>query len=311
MRDMLKGKIAVITGAGGGIGSAEAVMLASRGASVVVNDIGLHSAGQDSHESADRVVAQIKQDGGTAVASYDSVATVEGARNIIQTAVDQFGRIDILINNAGAFRIHPLDETPPEDWDYVMKSHLYGTFYCTRFAVPFMKQQGYGRIINTASHVGLGQAGQTSYSAAKEGIVGFSRSVARELGQHGITCNVIRPIAAMQYAKQIIPAMAVNRPQDVAALVTYLASSEADPINACVFEVWHGHVGIFVDPPPVDKVIRKEGEWTPEELMKVIPETLTEGRKREEFPVSLPMWLENLMKAQGISVQSLNRPSST
>jgi NAD(P)-dependent dehydrogenase (short-subunit alcohol dehydrogenase family) len=310
MKDMLQGKTAVITGAGGGIGSAEAVMMAERGANVVVNDIGINDR-EDPHAAADRVVARIKQAGGTAVANYDSVATPESAQNIIQTAVKQFGRLDILINNAGAFRIHPLDETPPEDWDFVMKAHLYGTFYCTRFAVPFLKKQGYGRIVNTASHVGLGQVGQTSYSAAKEGIVGFSRSVARELGKYNITCNIIRPIAELRRSKQSIPEMAVNRPEDVAALVAFLASEAAGQINACVFEVWHGHVGIFVDPPPVDKVVWKDGEWTPEELMKVIPEKLTAGRKREEFPVSLPLWLENLMQARGVTVQSLNRPKST
>jgi NAD(P)-dependent dehydrogenase (short-subunit alcohol dehydrogenase family) len=278
---------------------------------VVVNDIGLKEGNHNPRDSADRVVEQIRLAGGTAIPSYESVATAEGAQKIIQTAIEQFGRIDILVNNAGAFRIHLLDETPPEDWDFVMKSHLYGTFYCTRFAIPYMKQQGYGRIVNTASHVGLGQAGQTSYSAAKEGIVGFSRSVAREMASCGITCNVIRPIAELRSAKQSIPEMAVNRPEDVAALVAFLACEAADSINACVFEVWHGHVGIFVDPPPVDKVIWKDGEWTPEELIKTIPETLTAGRKREEFPVSLPLWLENLMKARGIKVQSLNGPPSS
>lgn len=310
MGEMLKGRTAVITGAGGGIGSAEAVMMAERGACVVVNDVGINDR-SNPHDAADRVVARIQKAGGTAVASYDSVATVEGAQNIIQTAINQFGKIDILVNNAGAFRIHPLEETPPEDWDFVMKAHLYGTFYCTRYAVPYMKKQGYGRIINTASHVGLGQAGQTSYSAAKEGIVGFSRSVAREMAKHSITCNIIRPIAELRRAKQSIPEMAVNRPEDVAALVAFLASEPAGDINACVFEVWHGHVGIFVDPPPVDKVVWKDGEWTPEELLKVIPEKLTAGRKREEFPASLPLWLENLMAARGVTVQSLNRPKAT
>ncbi len=309
MGEMLEGRIAVITGAGGGIGSAEAVMMAERGASVVVNDIGINDR-SNPHDAADRVVERIRKAGGTAVASYDSVATVEGAQNIIQTAINRFGKIDILINNAGTFRIHPLEETPPEDWDFVMKAHLYGTFYCTRYAAPCMKKQGYGRIVNTASHVGLGQAGQTSYSAAKEGIVGFSRSVAREMATYGITCNIIRPIAELRRAKQSIPEMAVNRPEDVAALVAFLASEAAGDINACVFEVWHGHVGIFTDPPPVDKIVWKDGTWTPEELLKVVPEKLTAGRKREVFPVSLPLWLENLMAARGVTVQSLNRPKT-
>jgi NAD(P)-dependent dehydrogenase (short-subunit alcohol dehydrogenase family) len=311
MENMLKGRVAVVTGAGGGIGGAESIMMAARGALVVVNDIGVHDSSGNPHDPADKVVAKIKKAGGTAVANYDSVATPEGAQRIIQTAIEKFGRIDIMVNNAGAFRIHLLDETPPEDWDYVMKSHLYGTFYCTRYAVPFMKEKGYGRIINTASHVGLGQAGQTSYSAAKEGIVGFSRSVAREMGKHGITCNMIRPIAEIKYSQKSIPEMAINRPEDVAALTTYLATEASDHINACVFEVWHGHVGIFIDPPPVDKVIWKDGEWTPEELLKAVPETLTAGRSREDFPVSIPLWLENLMKKQGIEVQSLNRPKGS
>lgn len=299
MEDMFKGRTAVVTGAGGGIGSAEAAFLAARGASVVVNDIGVYNSANP-HEAADRVVADIKKAGGMAVASYDSVGTPEGAENIIRTAIDAFGKLDILINNAGAFRIHSIEETPPEDWDHVMKSHLYGTFYCTHYAVPYMKKQGYGRIINTASHVALGQAGQTAYSAAKEGIVGFSRSAARELAQFGITCNVIRPIAEMVSARGTDPEMAVNRPEDVAALVAYLASEAADHINCCVFEVWHGHVGIFADPPQVDKTIWKDGSWTPEELMKVMPDTLTAGRSREEFPVSLPLWLVKLMVKRGL-----------
>jgi NAD(P)-dependent dehydrogenase (short-subunit alcohol dehydrogenase family) len=151
MGDMLKGKVAVITGAGGGIGSAEARAMAAQGAFVVVNDINVN--GKNPHETADQTVAAVIKAGGKAVASYDSVATPEGAEKIIQTAIKNFGKIDILVNNAGAFRIGPIESMSPEDWDYVMKSHLYGTFYCTKYAVPFMKKQGYGRIINTASHV--------------------------------------------------------------------------------------------------------------------------------------------------------------
>ena len=157
MGDMLEGKVAVITGAGGGIGSAEAISMAAQGAKVVVNDTGVTHSKDNPHDSADQTVDAIKQAGGEAVASYDSVAVPEGAQNIIQTAVDSYGRLDILVNNAGVFRIHPVDEMPPNEWDDMMKSHLYGTFYCTHFAVPFMKKQGYGRIINTSSHVGFGK----------------------------------------------------------------------------------------------------------------------------------------------------------
>ena len=301
MGDMLKGKVAVVTGAGGGIGSAEAIAMAAQSAAVVVNDTGVAHG----KNSADETVKKITAAGGKAVVNYDSVAVPEGAQKIIQTALDNFGRIDILINNAGAFRIHPVDEMPPDEWDIVIKSHLYGTFYCTHFALPFMKKQGYGRIINTASHVGFGQAGQATYAAAKEGIVGFSRSVAREVAANGITCNVIRPIAMMKGGGAKTRPMEVNKPEDVAAFVTYLASAPAGHINACVFEVWHGHVGIFTDPTPVDKVIWKDGDWTPEELAVTVPKVLTAGREKEKFPVALPLWLEDMIKAQGITLDNL------
>lgn len=295
MSDMLKDRVAVITGAGGGIGSAEAKMMAARGAKVVVNDTGAAGRNENPRDAADKVVEEIRQAGGEAVASYESVAEPEGAEKIIRTAIDTFGKIDILVNNAGLFRIGPVEKITPEDWDIVLKTHLYGTFYCTYFAVPFMKEQGYGRIINTSSHVGLGQAERTTYSAVKEGITGFSRSLAREVGSFGMTCNVIRPIAELVSTRNSIPEMAVNRPEDVAALVVFLASEAADHINACIFEVWHGHVGIFADPPVVEKAIVKDGEWTPEELMKTLPVTLTAGKEREKYPLSLPLWLERIM----------------
>jgi NAD(P)-dependent dehydrogenase (short-subunit alcohol dehydrogenase family) len=295
MDDMLKGRVAVITGAGGGIGSAEAKFMAARGARVVVNDTGVAAGGDNAHDAADKVVEDIIKAGGEAVASYESVAEPESAEKIIRTAVDTFGRIDILVNNAGVFTIGPVETITPEAWDRVLKTHLYGTFYCTRIAVPFMKEHGYGRIINTSSHVGMGQANRTTYSAVKEGITGFSRSLARETGSYGITCNVIRPIAELVRTQHSLPEMAVNRPDDVAALVTFLVSEAADHINACVFEVWRGHVGIFSDPTPVEKSIWKDGEWTPEELMRTIPDTLTAGREREKYPLSLPEWLVRLM----------------
>ncbi len=306
MGDMLKGKVAVVTGAGGGIGGAEARALAAQGASVVVNDVGVGSE-KNPHDPADIVVKDIIKSGGRALANYDSVAVPEGAQKIIQSAIDNYGRIDILVNNAGAFRIHPVDVMPPDEWDIVMKSHLYGTFYCTHFALPYMKKHGYGRIVNTASHVGFGQAGQATYAAAKEGIVGFARSVAREVAACGITCNVIRPVAAMKNVRHPGSPMEVNKPSDVAAFVTYLASAGAGHINACVFEVWHGHVGIFTDPTPVANTIWKDGDWTPEELSRVVPKVLTAGREHDKFPVSLPVWLEDMIKAEGMTLDDLKR----
>lgn len=289
MGEMLKGRVAVVTGAGSGLGRAHAMALAAQGAQVVVNDIGTSYDGIGiSHDPADRVVEEIKGAGGTAIANYNSVAVEEEAQNIIKTAVESFGRIDILINNAGIIRNQVIYDIPTEDWDAMIKTHLYGTFYCTRSASAIMKDQGYGRIINTSSHVGLGFMGQATYSAVKEAIVGFSRTVARDMGKHGVTCNVIRPIAAWRGAKVIIEQVEANRPEDIAALVVYLASESADHINGCIFEVWRGHVGIFVDPPPVEQVLWKDGRWTPEELMNIMPETLTRDKAREKFPPTLP-----------------------
>jgi NAD(P)-dependent dehydrogenase (short-subunit alcohol dehydrogenase family) len=286
MRKLLEGRVAVVTGAGNGIGRAEAIGLAKHGAKVVVNDIGTSYDGKGiSHEPADAVVKEIKTAGNVAIPNYDSVAMEKGAESIIQTAIDSFGRIDVLINNAGVVRDpHNIYDVSSEDWEILIKTHLYGTFYCTRRACSFMKKQGYGRIINTSSHVGLGWKGFTSYGAAKEGIAGFTRTVAREMAEYGVTCNAIRPIAHWRGTKGNIPRVAVNRPEDVASLVVYLASERADHINGCIFEVWRGHVGIFVEPPPVQQVLRKEGSWTTEELADAIPRTLTKGRSRQDLP---------------------------
>jgi NAD(P)-dependent dehydrogenase (short-subunit alcohol dehydrogenase family) len=286
MSKLFEGRVAVVTGAGNGIGRAEAIGLARQGAKVVVNDIGTSAYGKGvSHEPADAVVKEIKAAGNTAIACYDSVTTQKGAENIIQTAVDNFGRIDVLINNAGVVKpMNNIADIDPDDWETIMKTHLYGTFYCTRRACSFMRKQRYGRIINTSSHVGLGWKGFVSYASAKEGLVGFTRVVARDMAEFGVTCNAIRPIAAWRGAQDINPKVEVNRPEDIAALVVYLASEQADHINGCIFEVWRGHVGIFTEPPPVEQVLKKEGDWTTEELAEAIPRTLTKGRSREKFP---------------------------
>ena len=285
MGNMLQGRVAVITGAGTGLGRAHAIGMAAQGASVVVNDIGTTWDGIGTNDApGDLVVQTIKEAGGEAVANHDSVVEEGAARRIIQTAIDNFGRIDILVNNAGILRNQLIYEASPEDWDAVVKTHLYGTFYCTRFATPYMKEQGYGRIINTSSHVGLGFRGQSTYSAVKEGITGFSRTIARDMGRFGTTCNVIRPIAAWRGIPDNMKneRFEILKPEEVAALVVYLASEAADHINGCIFEVFRGHVGIFIDPPPVDRVLWKDGSWTPEELARAMPKTLTADKEREK-----------------------------
>ncbi|MBN2242379.1 MAG: SDR family NAD(P)-dependent oxidoreductase [Acidobacteria bacterium] len=288
---MLKGRVAVVTGAGNGLGRAHAVCFAAQGARVVVNDLGTsHDGYGASRGDADRVVERIRNEGGSAVANYASVATEQGARSVIEQAVEEFGRVDILVNNAGIIRHQAVDAIVTEDWDLMVKTHLYGMMYCTRAAAGYMKKQNYGRILCTSSHIGLGFAGQAGYSTVKEGIVGFARTVAREMAGFGVTCNVLRPIAAWRGVGPELknPRVEVHQPEDVAALATYLVSESADPINGCIFEVFHGHVGIYVEPPPLAKELTKEGRWTPEELREAIARELTAGRSRQVFPETLP-----------------------
>jgi NAD(P)-dependent dehydrogenase (short-subunit alcohol dehydrogenase family) len=289
MKKMLKDRVAVITGAGNGIGRAHALEMSRRGAKIVVNDIGTSTDGiGSSREPADKVVEEIQEAGGEAVANYDTVTAGEGAAAIIDTAIEHFGRIDILVNNAGIVRDpRDIDEVPFEDWDIVLKTHLYGMFFTSRRACSYMKKQKYGRIVNTASHTGLGWRGFADYSAAKEGIVGLTRTVARDVAEYGITVNAIRPIAAWRGTKEHIPQVAVNKPEDVANLVVYLVSEPAGNINGQIFEVWKGHVGIFVEPPTVKDIVRNEKGWTPEELAEVIPGTLAKDLVATEFPETI------------------------
>src|SRR5512136_1250499 len=256
MGDRLKGKVAIVTGAGRGLGRAEALLLASEGAKVVVNDLGGARDGTGGAASpADAVVKEIKAKGGEAVANYDSVATAEGGENIVNTAVKTFGRLDILVNNAGILRDRMIYNMSPEEWDIVIKVHLYGTFNCTKPACAVFRQQKSGRIINTASESGLGNMGQANYSSAKEGIVGFTRTVARDMGRYGVTCNAVRPraksrltispelVAAIERAKSTGTAMPpgadvilkLPEPHEMIALVAYLATDAAANINGCTF----------------------------------------------------------------------------
>ena len=289
MKNMLKDRIAVITGAGNGIGHAHALAMARQGAKVVVNDIGTsHNGIGFSRTPADKVVKEIIKTGGVAVANYDTVTTEEGATSIIETAIEHFGRIDILVNNAGVVRDpRDIDEVPFEDWDLVLKTSLYGMFFTSCRACSYMKKQQYGRIVNTASHTGLGWRGFADYSAAKEGVIGLTRTVARDMAEYGTTVNAIRPIAAWRGTKENIPQVAVNRPEDVASLVVYLVSESAGNINGQIFEVWKGHVGIFVEPPTVRDIVRKEEGWTSEELAEIIPQTMSKDLTATDFPQTI------------------------
>lgn len=295
MGDRLKDKVAVVTGAGRGVGRGVAIALAVEGAKVVVNDLGGATDGSgESATPADEVVAEIKKDGGEAVANYDNVATLEGGESIINTAVDSYGKIDILVNNAGILRDKMIFNMTLEEWDAVIKVHLYGLFHCTKPAAILMRQQKGGRIISMSSTSGLlGNAGQANYGAAKAGIAGFTRVVSRDLGRYGITVNAIAPGAGtrmtvspeMETARQrridrgeISQAQAdagkMPEPDDVAPIVVYLATDAAADINGCTFGAAGGRIALHTDPVAV-KSIYKDGRWTLDELMRVVPTSLT------------------------------------
>ncbi|MGI8552449.1 MAG: SDR family NAD(P)-dependent oxidoreductase, partial [Dehalococcoidia bacterium] len=183
MADRLQDKVAIVTGAGRGIGRCEALQLAEEGAAVVVNDFGGSTAGEGGSQSpADEVVAEITNYGGRAVANYANVATMEGGESMVKQALDSFGRLDILVNNAGILRDRMIFNMTEEEWDAVIAVHLKGHFTATRYAAAIFRQQRSGRIISTSSESGLGNMGQANYSAAKEGIVGLPHTLARDLG---------------------------------------------------------------------------------------------------------------------------------
>ena len=292
MGDSLKDRVAIVTGAGRGIGRAIAMLMAEEGAKVVVNDIGTAIDGTGtSNTPGEEVVQEIKAKGGMAVANSNSVATWDGAESIIKTAVDNFGRVDILVNNAGITRDRIVFNMSEEEWDAVIAVHLKGTFNTIRHASPLMRQQQFGRIINMSSQAGLGNRGQANYSSAKEGMVGLTRTVALDLGKYNITCNAIRPRAAtrmtdtpeMNEAMEKAGMMAVfeeevlkNKPEDVAPFIAFLATEQGGIINGRNFEVYGGRVALYSEPEQV-KTIFKDGRWSVGELIKLVPGTLAAG----------------------------------
>ncbi|KKF96432.1 (3R)-3-hydroxyacyl-CoA dehydrogenase [Ceratocystis platani] len=236
------GQVVVVTGAGGGLGKAYATFFASRGASVVVNDLGVSFKGEGtSSKAADVVVNEIKAAGGKAVANYDSV---ENGERIIDTAIKSFGRIDILINNAGILRDVSFKNQKDADWDLIMKVHVKGAFKCARAAWPHFRKQKYGRVINTASAAGLfGSFGQTNYSAAKMAMVGFTETLAKEGAKYNILCNVIAPIAASRMTETVMPPDLLKNlgPEWVVPLVAVLVH-KGNQETGSIFEVGGGHV---------------------------------------------------------------------
>ncbi|MCV7410122.1 serine/threonine protein kinase [Mycobacterium florentinum] len=260
-------RVIVVTGAGGGLGREYALTLAKEGASVIVNDLGGARDGTGAgHNMADEVVKEIKDAGGRAAANYDSVAEPEGAENIIKTALDEFGAIHGVVSNAGILRDGTFHKMSFENWDSVLKVHLYGGYNVIRAAWPHFREQSYGRVVVATSTSGLfGNFGQTNYGAAKLGLVGLINSLALEGAKYNIHANAVAPIAATRMTEDILPKEVLEKltPEYVAPVVSYLCTEE-NPNSASVFVVGGGKVqrvalfqndGITFDKPPtVDDV---------------------------------------------------------
>jgi len=278
---LLDGKVAIVTGSGGGIGREHALALAKAGAAVVVNDLGGARDGTGAgHKMADQVVAEIKAAGGEAVVNYDTVATVEGASNIVQTALDAFDKLDILVNNAGILRDKSFSKMDEQMWDIVIAVHLRGTYCVTHAAYNHMKDRGQGGvIINTSSTSGLnGNFGQCNYGAAKAGIAGFTRCLAIEGKKYGIRAFILAPIALTRLTEDL-PIFADEKikarmdPAVISPLVTYLASDLSKDQTGTTFLVGGGRIA-EMRVITCDGVTKEEGGglWTPEEIAsKMVP----------------------------------------
>jgi len=280
MNAMLEGKVVIVTGAGGGIGRDFALAMAAKGARVVVNDIGASVAGEGQDAGpAQKVAAEIKAQGGSAVANTDSVAEWESANRIVQCALDTFGRIDAVVNNAGILRDRFFFNMSVEEWKAVIDVHLNGTFYVSRAAATYFKSQGAGRYINMTSTSGLiGNFGQANYAAAKLGIAALSKSMALDMAKYKVTSNSIAPFA---WSRMIgtIPAQTPDQQarleklkrmetSKIAPLAVYLASDASQDVTGQIFAVRANEIFLMSQSRPLRSVHRAEG-WTPEAIAEI------------------------------------------
>ena len=291
MPNLLQDKVAIVTGSGRGVGQGVAMQMAAAGAKVVVVDPGVNLDGSGADQSvAQQVVAQIQAAGGQATPCMESVATMEGGEKIVQTALDAYGKLDIVVTCAGILRDRMIFNMSEAEWDDVIAVHLKGTFSVVKHACILFRQQRSGRIITFSSTSGLyGNSGQANYGAAKDGIAGFTRVVARDMGRYGVTANSIAPSASTRMigsvpeeARDLRAARGMTggnvgelrgQPEDIAPFVTWLASDEAAQVNGHIFYVTAGLVSLLNEPEPV-RTMHKDGRWTVEEIIRVFPATL-------------------------------------
>jgi NAD(P)-dependent dehydrogenase (short-subunit alcohol dehydrogenase family) len=272
---MLKGKVAIVTGAGRGIGRGIALLMAEKGAKVVVNDLGTSGEGQGQDTTpAEEVVKEIKAAGGEAMANTESVTSFEGATHMVNAALKTFGRLDIVVNNAGILRDRMLHKMAPDDWKAVMDVHLGGHFNMCRAAINQFREQNFGRFINFTSTSGLiGNYGQTNYGTAKMGIVAFTRILALETKKYNITANAISPFAWTRMTSSIpvtdeaskarVEKVKRMRAEDIAPMAVWLASDAAKDVTGQIFGVRAGEIMVFSVPRPL-RSVHHQGGWTPE-----------------------------------------------
>jgi NAD(P)-dependent dehydrogenase (short-subunit alcohol dehydrogenase family) len=281
----LDGKVAIVTGAGRNIGRAEALLLAAQGAKVVVNDLGGGPYGTEAGDEslAETVAREIRDAGGEAVAETSSISTMEGGAAVVEKAIDAFGRVDILVNNAGIVRPNRIDRMTDQDWELCLNVSLKGSFATIKAAAPHMIAQKSGVIVNTGSPSGFGHWGMANYSAAKEGLMGLTRSVARDLGEFGVRCNLIRPVSHITgtFTPEIgetiaeterlgIPLLWNRRmstprmtalPEHVAALVVWLCTDAAAHVTGRDFYIQGDEVALLPEPEAI-RTMFNPGGWT-------------------------------------------------
>ena len=288
----LKDKVAIITGAGRGIGKETALFLAKEGAKVLVNDLGANPDGSGEDKIADEVVEEITSLGGEALANYESVDSYEGGKNIFDSALNEFGAVDILVNNAGILRDKTLFNMEESDWDAIMAVHLKGHFNCTQPFVRYIRETNRlnCKIINMSSVSGLiGNFGQTNYGAAKAGIAGFSRSLSMEMAKYKCSVNTISPGAATRLTIDLMKAAGrevdendwKQGPQQIAPVIAWLSSEEANEITNQIFHISQGNVGIMQQ-PAVIKSIKSDDIWDLDKLNMVMPDLVAAKKMHDE-----------------------------
>ncbi len=299
---LLEGKVAVITGAGRGIGREEALLIAKHGAKVVVNDLGGHFDGTgQSRSPAEEVVKEIRANGGEAVANFESVTDFKSAKRIIECAVDNFGKLNAVVNNAGILRDRMIFNMNEEDWDAVVGVHLRGSFNVARHASAYWREQHKGgnmlngRLINTSSDSGLlGNAGQSNYGAAKAAVAAMAVIVDREMQRYGVTANAIAPVARTRLTIEATPQTAAGMPQvksgewdpfgpaNVAPLVAWLISDDAKDVHGEVFRVGLGSVWMMKGWHSVARITQKGKIWDAAELGQKLKGELAKGATKKE-----------------------------